>query len=214
MLFFLFKKIGKLYQTNSSEFRIQEITTVPTTIIDPELRVLFVLTSEEIYVDQFSYKLISANDSNLPNSNQSNVFINVITNTPSPQSCDLGQRNNLSPMGETGLFKIPSGSQTHTIAFKNNYTQPIVFAQPLTSSEDDPAVLRIIEITQENFTVFVQEPTGSDGYNSNSQRASYVVFEQGNWKLYDGSILEVCIGGRKREIRKKETERTVWKISF
>lgn len=92
-------------------------------------------------------------------------------------------------MGEIG--KISALNQVNqTIQLNNSYTNPVVFALPLSFNGSDPAIARITDIQNDSFSLYLQEGEGKDGRH-NTERLSYIVLEAGAWELPDGTILEV-----------------------
>ena len=77
-----------------------------------------------------------------------------------------------------------------TIDLINTYTNPVVFVQPPSYNEEDPAIVRLDNITADSFEAMIQEPEHNDGIHS-SETASYFVFEAGSWQFPDGTLLEV-----------------------
>lgn len=79
-----------------------------------------------------------------------------------------------------------------TITLKNDYVNPVVFAQPLSFKASDPAIVRITNINTTNDTLsfYLQEPKYRDGTHVN-ESFSYMVVEAGTWKLANGTLLEV-----------------------
>ena len=92
-------------------------------------------------------------------------------------------------IGETG--NIPDLNHINqTIVLENTYTNPVVFAQPLSRNGSDPAVVRIEDIEKDSFTARIQEPNYKDGVHT-SESFSYLVLEAGTWQLENGTQLEV-----------------------
>ena len=92
-------------------------------------------------------------------------------------------------MGEVGqINNLTHVSQT--IQLNGNYTNPVVFALPISSNGSDPAIARITDIQDDRFSVYLQEPEYKDGFHK-AESLSYIVLEAGTWELGDGSILEV-----------------------
>ena len=93
------------------------------------------------------------------------------------------------PMGETGsisnLTDVPQ-----TITLDRTYSNPVVFAQPLSFNGSAPAAVRLDNVTSNSFTISVQEPNNEDGTHV-AENLSYVVVEAGNWELPNGTKLQV-----------------------
>ena len=95
----------------------------------------------------------------------------------------------IQQMGEIG--KISNlNHENQTIQLNNTYTNPVVFALPLSFKGSDPAIARITDIQDDSFSVYLQEPEYKDGRHTKEQ-LSYLVLEAGAWELPDGNILEV-----------------------
>ena len=91
--------------------------------------------------------------------------------------------------GEVGtISNLNQNSQT--IELENTYTNPVVFAMPLSYNGAAPAVARITDIQDDSFSVYAQEAEYEDGLHAN-ENLSYIVLEAGTWELESGSILEV-----------------------
>lgn len=92
-------------------------------------------------------------------------------------------------MGEIG--KISNFNHvSQTIQLNNTYTNPVVFALPLSFNGSDPAIARITNIQDDSFSVYLQEPEYKDGRHT-KESLSYIVLEAGAWELPDGNILQV-----------------------
>ncbi|WP_172657309.1 hypothetical protein [Myxosarcina sp. GI1] len=92
-------------------------------------------------------------------------------------------------IGETG--KIPDLNHINqTIVLENTYTNPVVFAQPLSRNGSDPAVVRIDNVKSDRFNARIQEPNYEDGFHT-SESFSYLVLEKGTWELENGIQVEV-----------------------
>ena len=91
-------------------------------------------------------------------------------------------------IGEVGRLNLSHIGQT--IQLDNTYTNPVVFAMPLSYNEGDPAIARITDIQSDSFSVYVQEAEYKDGRHL-TEDFSYLVLEAGTWELADGTALEV-----------------------
>ncbi len=92
-------------------------------------------------------------------------------------------------IGETGtISNLTDISQTITL--DRTYTNPVIFAQPLSFNGSAPAAVRLDNLTSNSFTISVQEPNNEDGTHT-TENLSYMVLEAGNWELADGSKLQV-----------------------
>ncbi len=118
----------------------------------------------------------------------------------STQQVDIGSQNvkldlntdnlvSLQNIGEVGRINNLN-HHSQTIQLNGNYTNPVVFALPLSYNGADPAIARITDIQNDSFSVYLQEPEYRDGRHGR-ESFSYVVLEIGTWELADGTILEV-----------------------
>ena len=90
-------------------------------------------------------------------------------------------------MGEVGSVT----GLTHTVqtvTLQHTYNQPVVIAQSPTINGTDPAVVRITNVTNNSFSLKIQEP--NNGNHGTGETVSYLVVEAGRWQLADGTILE------------------------
>ena len=95
----------------------------------------------------------------------------------------------LQDIGEVGRISSLNHSE-QTIVLDRTYTNPVVFAQPLSYNGSDPAIARIDNIQSDRFSVQVQEPNYKDGSHT-AESFSYLVLEAGTWQLKDGTLLGV-----------------------
>ena len=77
-----------------------------------------------------------------------------------------------------------------TIDLTNNYTNPVVFAQPLSFNGPSSAAVRLDNVTGSSFEMQIQEPNNLDGSHS-AERVSYFVLEAGTWQLPNGETIQV-----------------------
>ena len=92
-------------------------------------------------------------------------------------------------MGEIGRIDNLNHVQ-QTIQLNNTYTNPVIFALPPSFNGVDPAIARITNIQDDNFSVYLQEAEYRDGEHT-QESLSYMVLEAGTWELADGTLLEV-----------------------
>ncbi len=102
------------------------------------------------------------------------------TPTPNPSPITIGE------VGQVSNFNHIS----QTIQLDNSYINPVVFVSPLSRNGGDPAIVRITDIQDDNFTAYLQEPEYRDGPHV-QETFNYLVLEAGNWQLADGTMLEV-----------------------
>ncbi len=101
---------------------------------------------------------------------------NLAVETPQ-QMGEIGRIDNLNHVNQT-------------IQLNNTYTNPVIFALPPSLNGGDPAIARITNIQDDNFSIYLQEPEYRDGTHI-QESLSYMVLEAGTWELADGTILEV-----------------------
>ncbi|MEB3218006.1 MAG: S8 family serine peptidase [Nostocales cyanobacterium 94392] len=103
---------------------------------------------------------------------------------------DMADLPTTKKIGEVGsITNLSKTSQT--IILSGNYKNPVIFAQPLSYNGTDPATVRLSNITNNSFTISIQEPSNKDGIHWMAENFSYIVLEAGNWELEDGTRLEV-----------------------
>ena len=91
-------------------------------------------------------------------------------------------------MAEYGLID----NLTHellSIDLSNNFTNPVVFVQPLSFNDSNPSTVRLQDIQGDSFSLFIQESSNQDGFHTTEQ-VSYLVLEAGTWQLPNGDILQ------------------------
>ena len=104
----------------------------------------------------------------------------ILQAIPAPQQTIIGEVGTITNLNHN----------SQTIELNNTYTNPVVFAMPLSSNGGDPAVARITNINDSSFSIYVQEAEYLDGLHAN-ENFSYVVIEAGVWELDNGAKIEV-----------------------
>jgi VCBS repeat-containing protein len=90
-------------------------------------------------------------------------------------------------MGEAGTVDVDSAGTT--INFQGTYaTPPLVFAFITTTNESDATVVRVSNVTTTEFNIALDEV--GNGTHGN-ETVTYIVLQEGQWLLPDGSLLEV-----------------------
>lgn len=92
-------------------------------------------------------------------------------------------------IGEIGRIDGVNHS-SQTIQLQGNYTNPVVFAQPLSSNGGQTAIVRVTDIQNDSISFYVQEAEHLDGSHAR-ESFSYMVVEAGTWQLTDGTLIEV-----------------------
>jgi len=106
-----------------------------------------------------------------------------------------GQGNLTAPLppitiGEVGRVT----SLTHapqTILLDGDYISPVVFAQSASTSNLEPAVVRVSNIQSDRFTMYLAHPSNGDGFHNSPETVTYVVLEAGSHRLADGTKINV-----------------------
>jgi len=93
-------------------------------------------------------------------------------------------------IGEVGQIMGALTSEPYTVVLENTYSDPVVFAKPLSFNDADQAVVRITDVQSDRFTMYVHEFPGQDGIHD-AEDVSYIVLEKGTWELEDGTQLDV-----------------------
>jgi lysophospholipase L1-like esterase len=88
---------------------------------------------------------------------------------------------------ETGVMVIDS-SLSH-LDFKAGYSSPVVVFGPLGHGDNEPATIRISNVTSSGCDVRVQEWACQDG-NHGQETAGYMVMEKGDYVLNDGTLVQ------------------------
>ena len=91
-------------------------------------------------------------------------------------------------MGEVGQITNLTHS-VQTVSLSGSYHHPVVIAQPASSSEAEPAVVRVRDVGPESFKISLAEPSNLDGIHS-GETVTYVVLEAGTYQMENGSWLE------------------------
>ena len=87
--------------------------------------------------------------------------------------------------------EIEVDGQWKTVLFDKPFDVPVVIANVLSYSGQDPAVIRIRNVTQNGFEVRVQEWDYLDGNHPN-EKVNYVVVESGTYELPGGTRVEAA----------------------
>ena len=104
--------------------------------------------------------------------------------------------NNAGSKPEPGTFDLPMevgeievDGQWKTVSFDQPFDVPVVIANGLSYSGQDPAVISIRNVTRNGFEVRVQEWDYLDGNHPN-EKVNYVVVESGTYELPGGTRVE------------------------
>lgn len=122
------------------------------------------------------------------------IYFNLVHAGQQILTKDLKKTNLLSgaieiTIGEVGQIT----TLTHTPQIVNLsyvYSQPVVFAQPLSFNGGDTSVVRVFNVQEDSFTLYIHEAPNKDGSHT-TETVSYMVIETGEWELSNGTKLEV-----------------------
>jgi len=109
------------------------------------------------------------------------------------QDCDgndlecIPEEDTLDIAMETGEVEIDQ--EWLFVAFNNTFTNPVVVAKPASLNDDDPAVVRVRNVTSTGFEVRIQEWDYLDGIHD-FETVSYMVMEKGRHVLPNGINVE------------------------
>ncbi|MEQ8652101.1 MAG: hypothetical protein RIC87_06520 [Kiloniellales bacterium] len=83
--------------------------------------------------------------------------------------------------------------EAQTVAYEGGarFINPIVFATPTTLNSADPATVEFSNIDSNEATLYLEEPRYTDGVNPVGESLTLLTLEEGNWRLDDGSLLQV-----------------------
>ena len=104
----------------------------------------------------------------------------IIQAVPAPKPMvigEVGTISNLNPLNQT-------------ITLNNTYSNPVVFALPVSYNDSEPAIARINDIQSDSFSVYLKEPEHLDDQHAD-ETMTYLVIEAGTWELDDGTRIEV-----------------------
>jgi murein DD-endopeptidase MepM/ murein hydrolase activator NlpD len=93
-------------------------------------------------------------------------------------------------IGEVGHLDDTLTHTPKTVFLDHPYQNPVVFAQPLSRDGGNTAVVRIVDVQSDRFTLYVHESPDMDGKHT-TEAVSYLVLEAGTWQLASGARLEV-----------------------
>ncbi|MDR9404420.1 MAG: hypothetical protein RI580_13375, partial [Halothece sp. Uz-M2-17] len=100
---------------------------------------------------------------------------------------DVESEQVLKNIGEYGQVSI--NHEWETIELDQSYSNPVVIASDPTYNGSDPATVRIKNVENDSFELRLQEPKNEDGKHPFEEDVSYVVIEEGDWELADGTRL-------------------------
>lgn len=141
----------------------------------------------QLALEAGTYEVSFANDNRtLGNTSQVKIGNENIKLDLNTENLALSQTQQIGEVGKISNFNHLS----QTIQLDRTYTNPVVFALPVSHNGGDPAIARITEIQNNSFSVYLQEPEYMDKRHT-KESLSYIVLEAGSWQLADGTILEV-----------------------
>ncbi|MDJ0628340.1 MAG: M23 family metallopeptidase [Rhodobacter sp.] len=89
--------------------------------------------------------------------------------------------------GETGTLTLTHAATTVTL--QRTYENPVVIAYVATENGSQPVNVRVADISGNDLTLQLQEPSDLDGSHV-QETVHYLVVEAGTWVLPDGTVLE------------------------
>jgi hypothetical protein len=102
----------------------------------------------------------------------------------------IAENNSNLPQIEVGRIQV-NHNWTH-VTLANTFQHPVVVAGPLSHTGDDPSVVRIRNVDSNGFDIRVQEWDYLNGRHT-TETVSYLVIEQGQYQLSDGTRLEAAV---------------------
>lgn len=128
----------------------------------------------------------------------------------------IGQKNAEieNAMGEVGLIDDELTHEPKTVQLRRHYSNPVVFAQPLSYDGGDTSVVRITDVQADSFTLYVHEAPDQNGAHARTESVSYIVLEAGLWDLPNGARLEVDTVNTTATTGSQITPRTWLQINF
>lgn len=100
---------------------------------------------------------------------------------------DVKSEEVLKNIGEYGQVSI--NHKWEAIELDQSYSNPVVITSDPTYNGSDPATVRIKNVENNSFELRLQEPKSEDGKHPFDEDVSYVVIEEGDWDLADGTRL-------------------------
>lgn len=98
-----------------------------------------------------------------------------------------------NPIGEAGIVEHEQedAGTWRTVNLAHDYDDPVVVMQLLSSADDDPAHIRVQNVTNHSFQFQIEAWKYMTDQTHDLEQIGYVVLEQGRHRLADGTIVEV-----------------------
>jgi len=96
----------------------------------------------------------------------------------------------LPAIGEAGQVTM-NDTTVKTVILSRTYSKPVVFVQPPSYQTASPVIARVSHVTASSFRVRLQKDSGLTAAHGN-ETLSYVVLEEGTYRLLDKRVLEVA----------------------
>jgi PKD repeat protein len=146
-------------------------------------------TVTDLTVGQTYYFAVTAYDRN---GGRESGFSNETSAIAHPPSDTVVQTNAIVVI--QARFALEAGEvmadhRWQQVTFNVRFLTPVVVAAALSENDADPAVVRIRNVTSKGFEIQVQEWDYLDGMHA-LERIGYLVIEQGNYTLPDGTRIE------------------------
>ncbi|MFK8186436.1 MAG: SdrD B-like domain-containing protein [Phormidesmis sp.] len=165
-------------------------TWIPRDIDSPEGKSWYALSSDS---DDFTAFTYSSADW-LLRANSTGTLPRIVNVDPGKTTGGVNFGDHTAPTAANNIGEVGQISNlTHiekTITLQKTYINPVVMVQPASSQEIDPVAVRLSNISGNQFTVALQEPSNLDGIHT-TESLTYMVLEAGTWSLANGSKLEV-----------------------
>jgi hypothetical protein len=100
-------------------------------------------------------------------------------------------KENFKVEGGTITVIADKAGEEQTVHLKKQFDSPVVIQKPMTNPGGDPGHIRISNVQQSYFQTRVEEWAGEDDINHFPVSASFLVLEEGNYKLENGAQIEV-----------------------
>ncbi len=91
---------------------------------------------------------------------------------------------------EAGTIHV--GSEWTTVTLSKSFEQPVVIVSPVSGNDSDPCTVRVADVTDNSFSVRVQEWEYLDGTHD-TEILSYIVVEAGSHEMPDGTLWQAGI---------------------
>lgn len=126
-----------------------------------------------------------ANSSNAPTSDQTGASLSWAVTVSEGSSLSLDS----ATIGPLEVGEVNVNSRWLLVSFSRAFAHPVVVASAMSSNDDEPAIVRIDNITSTGFEISVQEWDYLDDDHLH-ETIGYIVMEAGSYTLPDGTTVE------------------------